>query len=214
MLSHFPTDGTPFDVQPLFYCLTLDSATEFLFGESVDSLLSPDHANNLGSNKNNNLSFAKAFNSAQNKLSYSFRFNRLYWITHTPEFWKNVKFVHNFVDHFVDLALNPEKHGKKQTEKEGEGRYVFLEQLALQTRDPKVLRDQMLNILLAGRDTTASLLGWSFHLLAKNPQVYQKLRSEVLTAFGTGRDGKGVKPTWAGLKDIVYLRYVLNEGVY
>ena len=30
-----------------------------------------------------------------------------------------------------------------------------------QTRDPQVLRDQALNILLAGRDTTAGLLSFA-----------------------------------------------------
>ena len=40
--------------------------------------------------------------------------------------------------------------------------YVFLYELAKQTRDPKVLRDQLLNILVAGRDTTAGLLSFVF----------------------------------------------------
>lgn len=50
-------------------------------------------------------------------------------------------------------------------------RYVFLKELAKDTRDPKLLRDQLLNILLAGRDTTASLLSSVFYELAGNPKV-------------------------------------------
>ncbi len=84
--------------------------------------------------------------------------------------------------------------------------------MAKETKDPRVLREQMLNILVAGRDTTAGLIGWCIYLFARYPQVYRKLRGDVLNTFGTGVDGKGIKPSYGALKDLVYLRYVLNEG--
>jgi len=40
------------------------------------------------------------------------------------------------------------------------GRYVFIDAIAEESRDPNALRDQLVNILLAGRDTTACLLSW------------------------------------------------------
>jgi cytochrome P450 len=39
--------------------------------------------------------------------------------------------------------------------------HSFLDALIQETRDPKVLRDQLLNVLLAGRDTTACCLTWT-----------------------------------------------------
>ncbi|CEJ61686.1 hypothetical protein PMG11_10210 [Penicillium brasilianum] len=51
------------------------------------------------------------------------------------------------------------------------------EELAKETQDPDELRSQLLNILLAGRDTTAGLLGWTFHLLSRQVHVYEKLRT-------------------------------------
>lgn len=43
----------------------------------------------------------------------------------------------------------------------------------------KYLSDVVLNLIIAGRDTTACLLSWTFYVLAKNPSVLAKLREEL-----------------------------------
>lgn len=40
-------------------------------------------------------------------------------------------------------------------------RYVFFDAIAESSKDRKALRAQLLNVLLAGRDTTACLLTWT-----------------------------------------------------
>jgi cytochrome P450 len=70
----------------------------------------------------------------------------------------------------------------------------------------------MLNILLAGRDTTASLLSSAFFFLARHQTVWGKLRQIVVDEFGDSNNPKG-EITQSRLKDIPYLRYVLNEGI-
>lgn len=208
--------GESVDLQPLFFCLTLDSATEFLVGESVDSLLSSGGATTTAglseSSQNGKLSFGDAFNASQHYLIARSRMHGLSWLINPKKFRDANKICHQFIDHFVDLALHPEKNPKKTDS--GRERYIFLDAIAEDNKDPKHLRDQLLNILLAGRDTTASLLGFTFILLAKHPRVFNKLRGEILDAFGTGKDGNGKQPTFSGLKDVTYLRYVLNEGWY
>jgi cytochrome P450 len=47
--------------------------------------------------------------------------------------------------------------------------------------DPKILKDETLNIMLAGRDTTASTLTFVIYFLAMYPYVMDRLREEVLT---------------------------------
>src|SRR5262245_56794996 len=54
------------DLQPLFFRLTLDITTAFLFGESVRSLLTPEAAGEQ--------TFATAFNTAQKWVTKRFRF--------------------------------------------------------------------------------------------------------------------------------------------
>lgn len=203
--------GDIVDLQPLFYGLTLDSATEFLLGESVDSLLFTGEPEGLSESfEDIKRNFGDAFNTSQNYIMARFRMRGLCWLINPKKFQESNKICHKFIDHFVDLALNPEKKQKKP--ESHRQRYVFLDAIAEGNKNPKYLRDQVLHILLAGRDTTASLLGFTFLLLAKYPRVLKKLREEIIDAFGTGKDGNGKKPTFARLKDVTYLRYVLNEG--
>ena len=40
----------------------------------------------------------------------------------------------------------------------------------------KQLRDDLLSMLVAGHETTGSALTWTLHLLASNPDTFQKAR--------------------------------------
>ena len=41
------------------------------------------------------------------------------------------------------------------------------------------LRDEMMTLLLAGHETTATTLAWTVHFVLKHPQVLAKIRAEV-----------------------------------
>ena len=66
-----------------------------------------------------------------------------------------------------------------------------------------MLRDQLVAVLLAGRDTTACTLSWLFYELSKHPQVVKKLRQEVQDVVGI--EGSPV-PTYESLKGMRYLQ--------
>jgi cytochrome P450 len=104
------------------------------------------------------------------------------------------------VNPFIDdaLRLSPEELASKTKSEEG---YTFLHALAAFTRDRKVLRDQLVAILLAGRDTTASTLSWTFYELARHPEVVKKLREEIVDSVGLER-----APTYGDLKSMKYLQ--------
>ncbi|OJJ84707.1 cytochrome P450 [Aspergillus glaucus CBS 516.65] len=195
-----------FDIQRLFFLLTIDSATHFLFGESVGSMGSTSEKTGLleKSSVGDAQGFAEAFGLAQDYLASRSRASDLYWMVNPKEFQEANKRVHEVVDHYVRLAMKSEK------EKPPGSRYIFAEALAAETSDPKVLRDNMLNILLAGRDTTASLLSSAFYYMARHPHVWNRLRHEIVEQFGDAAQPKA-EITQAKLKDIPYLRYVLNE---
>jgi len=120
---------------------------------------------------------------------------------------------HDFVDHFVHLTLLKGLGGKnlEPGTPRTKDKYVFLEALATQTQDPIELRTQALNLLLAGRDTTASLLGWLFLRLSQNPDRYKKLRDIVIEEFGTY--DKPTRITFSKLKDCRYLQHCNNEAL-
>ncbi|KZF26941.1 cytochrome P450 [Xylona heveae TC161] len=200
------------DLLPYFFRLTIDSATEFLFGESVNSqlrLLPGYQSTKMGSSE---AKFAKALDDGQRALATRARFMDRWWLYDSMEFRGACKIVHEFVDHFVRLALSKDLR-KKDLEKGSGGKeqYIFLEALAAETQDPTELRSELLHVLLAGRDTTASHLGWVFHSLAHNPECYKKLRDSIVADFGTCDRPKEI--TFSKLKDCKYLRYVNDESL-
>lgn len=199
------------DLSEIFFRLTLDSASEFLFGESVDSqiTLMPGYDGYKKADKQE-VDFAFAFDKGQMALATRARFADLYWIMKPKGFKKACDSCHAFIDHFVRLALSKDLN-EKEVGPNGKEKYVFLDALVAQTRDPIELRSQLLHILLAGRDTTASHLGWLFMSLSKDPARYKKLRDVVIQEFGTYDNPKDI--TFAKLKSCQYLQHCNNESL-
>ncbi|EPS27712.1 hypothetical protein PDE_02656 [Penicillium oxalicum 114-2] len=198
LIDQIPRDQSTVDLQDLFFRMTLDSATEFLFGESVNSLKDTSTASAS--------SFADDFNTAQNGLVRRNRLGPLMGLYRNRDFSKSIVNARAYVDRFVQKGIDYRLALDKGTIKPNEldQQYVFLYELSKQTLDKTELTDQLLNILLAGRDTTASLLSITFFILARRPDIWTKLRQEVLKL-----DGR--KPSFQDLKSISYLTYVLNE---
>jgi cytochrome P450 len=205
------------DLQVLFFRLTLDSATELLFGESADSQIAELPENEILSahgkpTARDEVVFANAFDTSQKALSTRLRFADKYWLYSSASFRSANKICHEFIDHYVQIALKGKLHSteapnaKKVAKKE---KYVFLEALVTQTRDPIELRSQLLNILLAGRDTTASLLGWLFYLLARYPAIFYRLRTTVVSEFGTYASPTEI--SFTKIKSCQYLQRCLSE---
>lgn len=210
-------DGTSHevDLQDLFFRLTLDSATEFLLGESADSQVQeisgyPRERNSATALKD--IDFAYSFDKGQMGVATRARFGPMYWVWTSSEFRRSIKQCNRFMDHYVQRALNKglrESEKERDLEKKNKKKYVFLDAIAEQTQDPIELRSQLLHILLAGRDTTASMLGWLFFSLAKDPARYKKLRAAILEDFGTYSEPKEI--TFSNLKNCQYLQYCNNE---
>jgi len=69
------------------------------------------------------------------------------------------------------------------------------------------LLDQMLTLLLAGYETTANALGWTWYLLSQNPGPDAALRAELGAVLG------GRVPTVADLPLLPYNRMALEESM-
>ena len=113
--------------------------------------------------------------------------------------------LEQFIEPFIQraLALPPDTLEKlSKSDKD----FTFLHSTARFTRDPKVIRDQLMAVLIAGRDTTAATLSWTIYELANYPHVYQKLRNEILSTVGPSKT-----PTYDDLKNMTYLTHTLNE---
>jgi len=152
------------DVLPYLFHLTIDSATEFLFGESVNSQLGNIHGHESNAIGNSVLKFVTAFDAGQSAVATRTRFMDAYWLYNPKGMREACKVVHEFADHFVKLALSKDLR-KATVDKSGDNKdqYILLEALAADCKDPIRLRTELLHILLAGRDTTASHMGWGTH---------------------------------------------------
>lgn len=149
--------------------------------------------------------FAESFNEVQRIQNILIRVSKLRRFIPKRAFFANLGVINHFVNHFIQRALrmSPDElaaHTKSDKD------YTFLHELASFTRDPKILRDQIVAVLLAGRDTTASTLSWALYELSRHPQAVARLRNEILETVGEDR-----LPTYDHLKNMPYLKAVLNE---
>ncbi|HEU4698300.1 MAG TPA: cytochrome P450 [Gemmatimonadales bacterium] len=72
------------------------------------------------------------------------------------------------------------------------------------------LRDEAMTIFLAGHETTANALTWTWYLLARHPEVEARLHAELDTVLGA-RGARGAVP--ADLARLSYTRMVLAESM-
>jgi cytochrome P450 len=71
----------------------------------------------------------------------------------------------------------------------------------------KQLRDEVMTLLLAGHETTAVSLSWTWYLLAQYPEVEEKLWSELRQVLN------GRKPTAQDLSKLPYTGRVVKEAM-
>ena len=153
--------------------------------------------------------FLDAIKYAQYGTGRRVMLGRFRFLYRDRKYWEACKTIHTFADKFVNKAIEY-RNSLDPTEKitinaGGFGRYLFLNELAKETGDKKELRDQLLNVFLAGHDSTAVVLSHLFFSLSRHPNVWEKLRAEVMVPGPA-------KPSFESLKDMTYLRYCINES--
>ena len=111
------------------------------------------------------------------------------------------KTIHNAVDKIISIA---EKENHKDTmvaelikaNKSENG-------VDLMTR--KQIRNELIVFFLAGHETTANVLAWTWYLLSQSPDVEEKLHQELDEVLG------GRIPEYADVDNLKYTRAILDE---
>ena len=181
----------------------LDASTEFLFGESMDSLL-PDTP------VDSDL-FIRSFDYAMIGLGRRVRLGILKFLYWDKKWYESTRIVHEQVEKYIDGAIAQQQQGEKsmadleKSDMKVPERYILLNEMAKQTQDRDDLRSQILAVFMPGRDSTGYALSNVIHILARRPEIYQKLREEVMSV--------GHEPlTFELLKSMKYTQWVINEG--
>ncbi|KAG8741501.1 hypothetical protein FRC10_002752 [Ceratobasidium sp. 414] len=194
------------DFQSLAQHFTLDSSAEFLFGDSVRSLDSPLAYPHSPQPNHDSAAFANAFQHVQEHVMTRFSLDMLWpWF----ELWRDrtgedMRVIDSFIKPIMKRKLEEYRaNDDMPIEKED---HTFLDDLIQRTKDEKLIKDQILNILLAGRDSTAGTLTFIVYLLAMDPAVLAKLRTEIINHVGPSE-----YPTLEHFKEMKYLRAVIDE---
>jgi cytochrome P450 len=177
--------GFDIDIKERLLDLSLKTITDFLLGVRVDpgTTTSDDTA---WMNK-----FAAEFNTAFDWIAKRERFKIFYWMVDGFEFRKSCSAAKRLVDELICRAME-----LRQTEKPSSAfseTYVALEPLLHEEQNPKPIRDQYMNLILAGKDSSGALLSWVFYALAREPLLVAELVEEIEGMLGFDESRKPSK---------------------
>ncbi|KAF1952401.1 cytochrome P450 [Byssothecium circinans] len=185
--------GRVMDMKDLFNRLFLDITVDFTFGRRLDTL----------SSKNGD--FFETFQRILHTQSLIERAGPFNFAIPRKQLHNDISIVESVLEPSIQEALAiPEDVLKNLDSKDNS--LSFVQQCAALTRDPKFLRDEMLGVLIAGRDPTANTLSWCLYELARNPAVTKELRKIIEETVGLDR-----KPTLEEVKGIKMVSHILQE---
>ena len=135
------------DLKPFFFEYTLNTTTKLLFGEPHSSLPKEDRD-----------ALRDNFDFAALGVGIRVRLADLAPLYNTAKFKKACGVVRDWASFFANKAL---KYKDEVGEEKAGEKYSFIIDLWKEMRDAELVRDQLLHILIAGRDSTAALLSWT-----------------------------------------------------
>ncbi|KAG0053616.1 hypothetical protein BGZ83_000757 [Gryganskiella cystojenkinii] len=201
------------DLEPSFYCITLDSIGEFALGRGFGAIKSP-----IGVEFEN---YRVIVDSFQVTLLTLLPFSNWIPTKTNRRAWKAVRqFNEN-----MDAVVQSRKQVLMQEVQNNNGEFSTDEGAASQKKDllTMLLVDQLLGegnsdlqirhdvftAVFAGHETTSASLSWTFYQLACNPEVQTRLREETRKLYS---DTNGT-PSYDELSSLPYLNAVVRESL-
>lgn len=168
--------GFVIDIKERLVDLSLRMITDFLLGTSADPGATASDATDWMDK------FTAEFNTAFKWISKRERFKIFYWMVDGLEFRKSCSAAKRLVDELICRAMELRKLGSSSSET-----YIALEPLLSHAprQDPKPIRDQYMNLVLAGKDSSGALLSWVFYALAREPLLLAELTEEIESMLGS-----------------------------
>ncbi|KAA1473301.1 cytochrome P450 monooxygenase CYP63 [Dentipellis sp. KUC8613] len=215
ILTAFAESGRPCDIQDLHTRFSLDSSAEFLLGQELNTLsaaLPSAGAESFGAKGSETHDkwgeFVRAFDLCQDISTRRAKIGKIWPLFELFEdtMEKPAKTIKDGLEPLVEAALREKADSKQGRRKDSMEQKTFLQHLVESTEDVGLIRDQLLSIIIASRDTTACLLSFVVYFLAMHPEIMERLRAEVLDVCGsTGT------PDADSIRQMRYMRAVLNE---
>jgi cytochrome P450 len=182
--------GQPFDVVAEMTRLTLAIVAKALFSADVS-----DDAEAIGA----------ALTEVNRQLG-EFSLLDMFWMIPTPRkrrFRAAVQTLDEVVGKIIDAR-------RRATFRNEDLLSMLLDAVDEETNKgmtPRQVRDEVLTLLLAGHETTANALAWTWYLLAQNPAAEDNLHDEIARTLGERAPGA------PDLPQLCYTRMVIEESM-
>ncbi len=121
---------------------------------------------------------------------------------------RRFKRARNTIDQLMYRIIEEHRQAPAATANTGDLLTMLLEARDEETGEGmnnQQLRDEVTTIVLAGHETTAATLSWTWFLLAQHPEVAQNLRAELDSVLA------GRSPSFDDLPNLPYTRMVVDE---
>ncbi len=120
----------------------------------------------------------------------------------TKRFFKAIELIDHLVIRMIDERRKLNKNENlldamiNATDSEDQGQMTS-----------KQLKDEAVTMFIAGHETTATALTWTWHMLLKHPEVMTKVREEVNHHFSDS------DPTFSSINNLIYTKAVFEEAM-
>lgn len=197
LFSLLPSDGSEVDLQRPLALLAMDMSTELLLGKSTCWL------SRIAETETERIN--KALDNVTDTMRFRTDLGPLVHLHWNRQFKKDCKLLQQFVNSYLPLAslAHSSAHADPElTRKHVQNSYV--QELVSAGSDHDSVQGHVLTSILAGRDTTASLIGFTVWNLARHPSVQKNLR-KVIKCLDN-------KFSFDELSKVSYLWWTLKEG--
>ncbi|KAI9309677.1 cytochrome P450 [Cunninghamella echinulata] len=198
-------NGTSVDFHDIMFKFTLDSFVKLGFGVDLHAL-----------STKGKVPFASSFDIVQQNAYIRFTNPYHKWTEKFTDFlfpWNVTIGQHiNIIDGFAYEVIKKRRQEIQQGEQFNDllSRFMETENEKGELLNDTELRDVVLNMVIAGRDTTAQALSWTFYSLMEQPRVEEKLLKEINEYIPDGLE-KDPAALYEAIKNMKYAHAVFYE---
>jgi len=229
VLSSTAEEKRSIDFCDLFFRFTLNSFVQMTFGKDL-GLLGVQHADDQEQKKSTlKLSqkpntFAVAFDYAQDHLDFRFMLMVGWQLVERligsigKRFKDSCRVLDEYAYSLIDERMASQMD-QRSDYKQQEPINTDLLGLFINARDERggglgrtELKDTIINLMIAGRDTTAEALSWAFFHLLMNKHAIHKIREEATEIFGD-EESREERVTYDNYKRFTWTNAVIFEAL-
>ncbi|KAF2865800.1 cytochrome P450 [Massariosphaeria phaeospora] len=183
------SDGMPHDTLDQLNRFAIDVVSDIFYGSSTNTLLTNDQ------------SLRDAIQRHKNVNTWRLLFGKIG--TLMPPDREACDVIEKYLDHVVDTFSLEDSESQEEHDRKAQ---TLLGVLSAQGVSKKVLKDQLVAVLVGGRDSVAIAVTWALYELVRHPETLRELRAELSKIVGPSDP-----PSSSQLEGLEFLNSVVQE---